>query len=138
MKRLSAMPSTKFGYLVGFLLLVSLACNFPTANPRIDNVYLAKDFEGKQAVQIFTPDEIIFGIVELVESPMETNIRAVWIASDTDAIESNFQIYEAEIVTSSGIVHFELSNDLPWPKGTYRLDIYLNGELERILEFDVQ
>ena len=99
---------------------------------------MAKDFEGKQPVQIFTPDEIIFGIVELVDSPMETNIRAVWIASDTDAIESNFQIYEAEIVTSSGIVHFELSNDLPWPKGTYRLDIYLNGELERILEFDVQ
>lgn len=132
------MPSKKVLFPFGLIILAILACNFPTADPRIQDVFLARDITGNQATTFFEQDEVIFGIVELVDSPIESDIKAVWIASDVEGIDSNLQITESEITTSSGVIHFELSNELPWPKGTYQLNLYFNGELERILEFDIQ
>lgn len=132
------MTSRNVLFPFGILILAILACNFPIAKPQVDNAYLARDFEGKQPTRTFEQDEGIFGIVELNDSPLESNIRAVWIASDVDETATNFQINETEITTSSGIIHFELFNERLWPKGKYQLNIYLDGELERILEFDVQ
>lgn len=122
----------------GLIILAILSCNFPTAEPQIQDVYLAKDSIGIQPSVLFEQDEIIYGIVELMDSPIESDLRALWIASDVEGIEPNFQITETEITTGSGVIHFELSNELPWPKGTYQLNLYFNGELERILEFDIQ
>lgn len=132
------MKSIKVMILSGILILAILACNFPIANPQIDKAFLANDFEGNQSTVIFEQDEGIFGIVELSNSPMDSDIRAVWIASNVDEIDTNFQINETEISTNSGIIHFELVNERLWPKGRYQLNIYLNGELERILEFTIQ
>jgi hypothetical protein len=40
--------------------------------------------------------------------------------------------------TGSGSVHFDLSNNGLWPVGKYKVDIFLNDNLERTLEFTVQ
>ena len=132
------MPPYKVLYPFGIIILAILACNFPTAEPQIRNAYLAREITGSQPSVVFAQNETIFGIVELVDSPLESTIRAMWIASDVEGIESNFHITESEITTSSGNIHFELSNELLWPKGTYQLNLYFNDELERILEFDIQ
>jgi WD40 repeat protein len=43
-----------------------------------------------------------------------------------------------EITTGSGVIYFTLSNDNLWPTGSYKVNIYLNGELETTVEFVVQ
>lgn len=132
------MPISRVLIPCGLIILTILACNFPTAEPELQNAYLAKDIIGIEPSTLFEQDEVIYGIVELVDSPIESDIKAVWIASDVEGVESNFHITETEIVTSSGVIHFELSNEQLWPRGTYQLNLFFNGELERILAFDIQ
>ena len=68
------------------------------------------------------------------------------IAVDAGSRE-NKKILEKEITlnaeTLKGVkekdpVDFTLSHDNPYPKGDYKIDIYLNGELADTVEFTIQ
>ena len=42
------------------------------------------------------------------------------------------------LLSGDADLHFELSNDMLWPVGKYKVDLYLNAELGQTLEFEVQ
>jgi len=67
-------------------------------------------------------------------------IRTDWTIHFTSwkKADSRLVFTETGITTGSGVVHFILNNDNLWPTGSYKVNIYLNGELETTVEFVVQ
>jgi hypothetical protein len=58
---------------------------------------------------------------------------------DVEGIDPNFMISEFELTTETeNEFTFNLQNDQLWPVGTYKVEIFMNGTLEKTLEFDVQ
>jgi len=55
-----------------------------------------------------------------------------------EGVEPDFFIDETELTSGSNTLTFQLSNDAPWPAGQYKVDLYLNDELDRTLEFEVR
>ncbi len=62
----------------------------------------------------------------------------MWTALDVQDTDAALVINETEFTTGSGLVHFTLSNDSLWPTGSYRVEIFLTGELVKTLDFAVQ
>ena len=87
---------------------------------------------------MFTPDEIFYCVVDLANAPDDTTAKAAWSVVEAEGVEPNYPIDEAELTSGDADLHFELSNDMLWPVGKYKVELYLNGELDQTLEFEVQ
>jgi hypothetical protein len=84
-----------------------------------------------------TPE--VFARFTLADVPPGSQLRAVWIAEQAAGIPSGYVLGET---TSSDVggtqnqgafLHARPPNG--WPTGSYRVDLYLNGELERSIGF---
>lgn len=135
------MEQKKFRLLLVFavLMIAALACegSFSTAN--INDAWMSTDIDGNNRTSIYSDDAIFFAQVDLQNAPDDTSVKAVWIAVDVEDTEPNFVMNEFEYVGSDGLIYFQLENqDFLWPVGEYRVDLYLNDELDRSLTFYVQ
>jgi outer membrane usher protein FimD/PapC len=59
------------------------------------------------------------------------------VATEAEGLDPNFQFTELEQAFGSGqnVIWFE--NSAPWPKGKYRVDLALNGQLAQSLDVEV-
>jgi hypothetical protein len=128
----------QIGLAMALVMLTILACGFNVSTANIKDANTARDYDGTQLTTVFAPDETFYCIATLANAPDDTTVKAAWTAVEAEGVEPNFFIDEAELTSGSNTLHFELSNDNLWPKGKYKVDLYLNGKLERTLEFEVQ
>jgi hypothetical protein len=88
---------------------------------------------------VFAPDQTFYCIVELANAPDDTKLKAVWTAVEVEGEQPDLLIDEVEMTAEEGNVFtFDLTNNGLWPVGKYKVDLYLNDELDRTLEFEVQ
>ncbi len=119
------------------LMTVLLACSFSASTANIKEAFTARDVNGTlEATNVFAPDEVFYCQVTVANAPDDTVTKAMWYAVDVPGVETNYLIDEVEI-TGGPDVTFDLSNDQYWPDGSYKVEIYLNGELDTTLEFTV-
>jgi hypothetical protein len=114
----------------------------------IRSAVTSKGYENGKAVDpttTFSPtDLLLHAVVEVGNAPTDTKVKVVWTSVDsTDSGGTQYKdqkIDEKEVLTkeTDSTVDFTLSNDQPWPVGKYKVDIYLDGNLERMIEFEVQ
>ena len=123
---------------VGVLILAALACSFSASTAKINRAWMAKDQDGKQETTVFAQGDVFYMIVDLANAPDDTAVKAVWTAVEIDTGESNVNLGEKELTSGSGQLYFQLSNQNLWPTGKYKVDVYLNGELNQTLNFEVQ
>lgn len=119
------------------LVLAALACNFSVSTARISDAYLAADAEGNLKTTTFAPTDTFYAIVNLANAPDDTVVKAVWTAVSVNTGEQDVVVNETETTTGDSL-YFELSRESPWPAGQYKIDIYLNDELDRTLTFAVE
>jgi serine protease Do len=129
-----------FGLLLLLPLLWLTACgdrelSFSTAN--IADARLTKDEAGTQATSTFNPDDTFYLIVDLANAPDSTTVKAEWTAVSVDGAAPNTVLDDVALTSGSGTLTFDLTNNTPWPAGDYKVDLYLNDELERTLTFRV-
>ncbi len=128
-----------FGKVILFVVAMSLlltACEFSSAN--IKEVQLAKDSAGTQLTTTFDPNDTVYTLVTLANAPDSTRLKAIWTAVDVGtAAAKNTLIDEVALEASDGIHNFNLSPSSPFPAGAYKVDVYLNDELNTTLEFTV-
>ena len=126
------------GFATAALLatILALGCSASTAN--IGEAWMARDYEGTQRTATFGPSEVFYCVVELKNAPDDTTVKASWTAVDVEGADPDTFITETVLTSGSGNLHFELSNDNLWPTGRYKVDLYLNDELDRTLEFEVR
>lgn len=120
------------------LLLSTLACEFSASTANVAEAWMSTDEAGDQRTSVFAQDQIFYVQVDLQNAPDDTTLKAVWTAVDVQDTDPNLVITETEFVTGSGLINFNLSNDSLWPTGTYKVDIYMNGELATTVTFTVQ
>lgn len=126
-------------FTIIILTLAMSGCEFSASTANIPSVVLATDEAGTNVTTQFSPEDTFYAVVELANAPDSTEVKAVWTAVDVgDAAEPGQLIDEATLETGSGQVIFDLSNDGFWPAGQYKVDIYLDGELDQTLEFSVE
>ncbi len=127
-----------------FVLIILLAgcggdseASFSTAN--IQSAVLAKDEEGSQETTTFAADDTFYLIAELANAPDDTTVKTSWYAVDVGStVEPNYLIDEGNLTFGSGTLTFNLDPESNWLPGKYKVEIYLNDELEKTLTFEVE
>ncbi len=127
--------------------IVLLACEFSASTASITNAVTAKDsksdtFEPVGITDTFPPDQVKFhAVVSIANAPDDTKLKAVWTAMDVGTAAAPNTVIDSSEITAGGTrnVDFTLSPDAGkvWPAGTYKVDIYLNGKMNRSLNFSV-
>ena len=143
---------------LGLLLSVVLACNLSKnkngntninvnsgsdrpANAEVytEEVYAAKS-EGGSATSTFSPsDRTVHVIINLNKAKAGTDVRVVWFADEVEGA-TNKELKTLEYTTKAfdkkipGYLRW--SQD--WPKGRYRVAVYINGNLDRTIFYEVQ
>ena len=120
------------------LILATLACSFSASTANIKDAYLATDPDGANPTDSFTQDQTFYLLVDLANAPDDTVLKASWIAAQVEGVEPGYVIDEVEITTGLPVVTFDLSNDNLWPTGSYQVDLFLNGELDQSVNFEVR
>jgi len=139
---------TKRAILSAFLTLAVVAlalsaCGFSFSTANIQDATLGKGYDNGNIVNPTTvfaaEDQEIQLVVQVANAPDDTSVKAVWSIADVPGHEPSV-LYESPITLNSGenIAHFSLTNDQPWPAGSYKVDIYLNDKLDRTLEYQVE
>jgi hypothetical protein len=126
-------------FVMVILLASMLACggSFSTAN--IENAWMATDEEGTNQTTVFSQDAVFYALVDLKNAPDDTKLKAAWIVVDAENTEPNLLLNETEITSGDALIHFQLENtDYLWPKGQYKVDIYLNDTYDQTLTFVVE
>lgn len=117
------------------------ACGFSTAN--IQDAILGRGYDNGNIVDPTTvfaqEDQEIQLVVKVGNAPDDTEVKTVWSMVAVSGYEPTV-LYESPLTLSSGenIAHFSLTNDQLWPAGSYKVEIYLNGELDRTVEYEVE
>lgn len=122
------------------IALFAVACDFSFSTANIANAFMAADHDGTQPTTMFAQDAVFYAIVDLANAPEDTTVKVVWFAVDAENTDPELLIDEVTITSSDGRLYFNLTNapGQLWPLGQYRVDIYLNEELNTSLEFEVQ
>jgi hypothetical protein len=132
-----------------FVVLVP-ACKFlptqPSTQPSISSLVLARDvkpgtFDPIEETDVYSWEQPQFhALVRVADAPAGTLVRAVWTAVDVgDAAAPNTQVAE-DVKEARGTLnlHFTAVPDYGrWPPGSYKLKVYLNGKLDRTVNFTV-
>jgi hypothetical protein len=112
---------------------------------KIESITMAKGVKGpeKQPVNlstIFKPAEIIHAVVKVKDAPSETNITAIWVATDVgSAADPDTEIITTTVqISGSGNIDFTLEPNKPLPVGDYRVEIQVEGETIQVQEFQVK
>ena len=124
--------------IIGILLFVTAACSFSASTAKIKDAWTSRDNNGEQQkTTVFANDDIFYCMVTLANAPDDTVVKSVWYAVDVEGVDPNSLIAETEF-TGGGEMTFNLTSDNLWPVGKYKVELYLNGELDRTLEFSVE
>lgn len=113
----------------------------------IEKTVLAREVEDKfEPVKSFKPDDTFAVLVFLNEPVIGTQLKAIWTIVDAGGME-NKKILEKNVeITPEAIkgveepnrINFSLTPDEPFPTGDYKVEIYLNGELAKTVEFKIK
>jgi len=126
-------------FVVAVLVATILACEFSASTANVSDAKMTADSEGKQPTTNFAQDDTFYAVVQVDNAPDDTTVKAVWVAVEAEGVDPDLMIGEKELA-GGGTLTFSLSNadDKLWPVGDYKVDIYLNGELDRSLQFAVE
>ncbi|MCW5877314.1 MAG: hypothetical protein KIS80_00430 [Anaerolineales bacterium] len=126
--------------VLAVLVVAQIACGFNYSTANIADAYMSLDSEGTQGTSVYSDEAVFYAIVDLANAPDGTEVTAAWIAADVEGEEPNLLIDEVSITSGSTVLVFDLANEVGflWPAGAYQVEIYLNGELDTTLNFQVQ
>lgn len=126
--------------VLAVLVVAQIACGFNYSSANIADAYMSLDSEGTQSTSVYSDEAVFYAIVDLTNAPDGTEVTAAWIAADVEGEEPNLLIDEVSITSGSTVLVFDLANEVGflWPAGAYQVEIYLNGELDTTLNFQVQ
>jgi hypothetical protein len=152
----------------GLLLFVVLACNLSKNNNNnnssnsnsnknsnaitnsrpanaevyVEEISMSKDNNGDPGdkTTTFAPnDHTIHAVADLNKAKAGTQVKFVWKAVDV-AGSKNEEIKTIDYTTKSfeNKVHGHLTKPTDWPKGTYEVEIYINGALDKSIKYTVE
>ncbi len=114
----------------------------PVGRPRFATVVLSDSREGTVEKTVFSPDtEKVYVVFTLAEVPPETSLRVLWIAEQVEGVRAGDSIGEYELKAGGPLDRGNFSLSRPadgWAPGTYRVELYLGGELAHSARFRIE
>jgi hypothetical protein len=112
------------------------------ADVYVDKISMAKDNNGDpgDTTTTFEPgDRTIHCVINLNKAKGGTEIKFVWKAIDVSGLQSG-EITTVDYTTRSfeNKVHAHLTKPADWPTGTYEVDVFINGALDKIIKYTVE
>ncbi len=125
----------------GLLLCVVLACNYSSSSGPISEGHMAKDNNGQPGDQTntFNPsDHTVHCVVKLKEAKDGTKIKFAWWIVDAEGTKDE-KIKDIDYTTqgAENIVHGHLTLPRDWPKGKYKCEVSVNGNVEKTINYVV-
>jgi hypothetical protein len=105
--------------------------------PTVSGIFTALDEQGQQPSSSFAQADKIYTIFTLNAGESGASVKGSFTAIAVDGIAPEALITELEQVFPSGQNSFWFENSRPWPKGTYRIDLALDGQPIESLPVDV-
>ena len=127
------------GVITLALLAVLPACQFKYSTANIGTVTLSKDYRDGKTIdptETFSPQNHTFhAVVKVNNAPAGTVVGASWTILD----DGEEVVHTKELVLDGDqdFAHFILSNPQDWERGTYRVEITLDGKAKRTIDFAV-
>lgn len=150
----------------GLLLFAVLACNmsknsnFSSSNSNsnkssntsnrpanaevyVDQINMAKDKDGQpgESTTSYAPEDHTFHcIIYLNKAKAGTQVKFTWLAADAEGMSKNEEIKSIDYTTNSfeNKVHGHLTLPRDWPKGSYKVEVYINGVLDKTINYTVE
>ena len=112
------------------------------ADVYVNRVYMAKDKNGQpgdETTSYEPTDHTVHCIIELNKAKKGTEVRYVWKIWDVEG-EKDKEIKTTDYTTNSfeNKVHGHLQLPSDWPKGTYRVEVYINGNLDKTIDYTIE
>lgn len=113
-----------------------------TAGNVIQEIHMAKDDgngnPGAEADAFSGSDRTIHCVVKLTEAKSQTKMTFSWWVVDADG-SNNEKIKDINYTTRAleNIVHSHLRLPQDWPKGRYKVEVYVNDNLEKTAGYTV-
>jgi hypothetical protein len=120
------------------LLFAALACNFSASSANIQNAIMATDETGATPTTVYAQQDTFFVVFDLKNAPDDTVVGSSWTAVEAEGQPANTAIDSSELTSGDAKIHFRLIPDGIWPVGKYKVDLFLNGELNQSVNFEVQ
>jgi hypothetical protein len=128
--------------LACFVLLAGvLACNAPWLKSAVSNIRMTTDASGKTSTKSYTPDQPFYMYADLSNLAVNQILEARWFVVDAKGMEPNQEINRSTYSYQPGIaeIYFQLNpSGGPWPAGSYRVELYLDGTMVGERGFTVQ
>jgi len=132
--------------LVALLLLGSaLACSVEFSTAHLEGAALYADSEGTTRSRTFAPNDAIYVIATLKDAPADAAVHAVWSQVTRDEqgkVIAAVQVDEDERSGGDPRVVFALTHADPaqgaWPRGAYRVELFIDGERAQTLDFSIK
>lgn len=128
-------------FIMGMLVLSAMACSFNFSTAKINNARLATDEDGNNKQTTFAIGDTIYAVMDLDNAPSDTKVEATWYMVEVEGVEPNTKINDEPVAveTGSGSVWFSLdTNTVGLTTGKYKVEIALNGEKEKTLDFTIE
>ena len=123
--------------LMGLLLAAGLgaACSRPAASPpatqdavRVTDVDLGPGLGPDKRVtdktDSFNPSQTIYVSVRTEGAAPSATLKARWTFQDGQVVQESSQTIAP---TGAAVTEFHVSNPTGWPKGSYKVEVFLNG-----------
>jgi len=113
----------------------------------IEKTVLAREVEDRfEPVKSFKSDDTFAVLVFLSEPKIGTKLKAVWAIVDAGGQQDKKILEKTVEITPEAIkdveepnrINFSLTPNEPFPTGDYKVDIYLNDELAKTVEFKIK
>ncbi|MEW5961092.1 MAG: hypothetical protein AB1801_25480 [Chloroflexota bacterium] len=114
----------------------------------VKGITIAQDTQGAEYEpvnpgRVFPPDATFHAVVALENAPDNTEIKARWYVQDVGGAEPcNTEVIQPFTLTTSGSRNLDFTLQPPpgaaWPLGVYRIEIYVNGNLDLDVDFNVE
>jgi hypothetical protein len=95
----------------------------------ISNFYMAKDAKGRNKTTVFATTDDFFVSFGVSGIEVGTSFQSRWYGLDLPDVDPSVPLQTVDYFYEAGVknVHFKLASDSPWPIGSYKVEIYMNG-----------
>lgn len=122
---------------VAVLAIAVSACSVLGGTSSIDDIVLTTaldaDFCPLDEINTFSPNGPFYCSLKVTNLQTGSTVASRWYYGGQFIEEINYQVQSG----GHGCVGFELTSPNPWPRGGYRVETYLDGNLERMATFTV-
>jgi hypothetical protein len=131
--------------VIACLLLVAGAYSQsvqPPISPAVEELYLARDDgKGKPGEQVseFRTTDIPIHCVVLLDISAAATIKMNFVAVNVSGVKADTKVVTASYTTreNQNRVNFTGRPDELWTPGKYRVDIFVDGKMDKSIEFNI-